>query len=48
MFAIAAAIMFAIAAFVAFGPGGISVAGLACVGAALLAVHLIHPWAPWR
>lgn len=44
MFAIIAAILFALAAFIAFGAvSGIAWAGLACAGLACLAVHLVWP-----
>lgn len=48
MFAILAAITFAIAAFVSFFGGAVSVHGLLAVGLALLAVHLVYPVIPWR
>jgi hypothetical protein len=48
MFGIAAVILFAIAAFVAFTGGSVSVIGLIAVGLALLAVHLLYPFTPWR
>ena len=44
MFALLAVITFAIGAFVAFsGSGSVSVAGLICVGGALLAMQLLWP-----
>ena len=44
MFAIIAAILFAIAALIAFGSlSGISVTGLIAAGLACLAVHLVWP-----
>jgi hypothetical protein len=48
MFALAAIVVFAIAAFIAFAGGSISVIGLIAVGLACLAVHLFYPWTPWR
>lgn len=52
MFAVIAAILFAIAAFISFaGTQGIdsaTVIGLLSAGACLLALHLAWPWAPWR
>jgi hypothetical protein len=48
MFALAAIVLFAIAAFVAFAGGSVSVIGLVAVGLALLACHLLVPFTPWR
>lgn len=49
MFAIAAVILFAIAAIIAFGAlTGISAFGLVCAGLACLAAHLLYPVTPWR
>ena len=50
MFGIAAVVLFAIAALIAFSTlSGISVIGLVCAGLACLAVHLLWPVAlPWR
>lgn len=49
MLGIAAIVLFCIAAIIYFsGHIGISAAGLACVGLACLAAHLLLPLAPWR
>lgn len=48
MFGIAAVILFAIAAFVAFAGGSVSVIGLIALGLACLAAHLLYPVTPWR
>lgn len=49
MFGIAAIVLFAVAALIAFGAAsGISAAGLAYAGLACLAVHLLWPVTPWR
>ncbi len=51
MFGIAAVVLFAIAALIAFTPlGGISIIGLIAAGLACLALHLMGAWAglPWR
>jgi hypothetical protein len=49
MFAFAAVILFAIAAFVIFASStAVSGLGLIAVGLACLAAHLIHQWAPWK
>lgn len=48
MFALAAVIIFAIAAYVAFSGGTLSVTGLMCIGLACLAVHLLWPVTFWK
>lgn len=49
MFAILAAIAFAVAALIAFTPlSGISVLGLLALGLFFLALHLVVPWSPWH
>jgi hypothetical protein len=49
MFAIAAVVLFAIAALIAFGSlSGVSVIGLVAAGLACLAFHLAWPITPWR
>lgn len=49
MFGIAAVVLFCIAAIIFFaGHIAISAPGLACVGLACLAVHLLWPVTPWR
>lgn len=51
MFGIAAIVLFAIAALIAFTPlSGISVIGLIAAGLACLALHLLGFWTamPWR
>ena len=49
MFGIAAVILFAIAALIAFGSlSGISITGLIAAGLACLAVHLLWPLTPWH
>lgn len=52
MFAIIAAILFAIGAFIAFaGVSGLSATGIIAIGLFFLALHLVHPVAwnsgPW-
>lgn len=49
MLAVLAALLFAIAALIAFGGlSGLSVTGLIAAGLCALALHLVWPLAPWR
>lgn len=49
MFAVVAAILFAVATLIYFTPlGGVSAAGLVAAGLLCVALHLAFPVTPWR